>query len=168
LPRWPYRHLGIPQLDELIGAGVYHGAVSTEARTLEHGDVIILGGGNSAGQAALHMAKYAHRVTLVVRRASLDDSMSHYLTTMLEGAPNVSVLPRSEIVDGAGGARLESVTVESLETGERRAMAVDGLFVMIGATPHADWLPLGIRRDTEGFVLTGPDIAEAAESDGSE
>jgi thioredoxin reductase (NADPH) len=163
-----YRRLGIPALDALIGAGVYYGAVSTEARTLEGGDVIILGGGNSAGQAALHMSKYAHKVTLVTRGASLDDTMSHYLTTMLEGAANVWLLPRSEIVDGEGQARLETITIQDLDTGERQTTTADGLFVMVGAEPHTGWLPASILRDQDGFILTGSDLPASGPTDGHE
>ena len=155
-----YCRLGIPALDALIGAGVYYGAVSTEARTLEGRDVVILGGGNSAGQAALHMSKYARTVTVVTHGASLGDTMAHYLTTMLEGATNVSILPRSEIVDGEGQSRLETITVQDLDSGERQTSAADGLFVMVGAEPHTDWLPDAILRDRDGFILTGADDGE--------
>ncbi|HJW76617.1 MAG TPA: FAD-dependent oxidoreductase, partial [Thermoleophilia bacterium] len=156
-----YRRLGIPRLDELIGAGVYYGAVSTEARTLENADVFVVGAGNSAGQAALHMAKYARTVTLILRREGLEDTMSHYLTTMLEGAGNVSLVPHSQVVDGEGEGRLERLTIEDLHTGERRTVPAAGLFAMIGAQPHTEWLPASILRDEEGFILTGSDLLEA-------
>jgi thioredoxin reductase (NADPH) len=161
-----YRRLGIPKLDELAGAGVYYGAVSTEARTLEGADVFVVGGGNSAGQAALHMAKYAHSVTLVVRKEGLEDTMSRYLTTRLEGAANVTLVPHSEIVDGEGYGRLEQLTIENLTTGERRTVPAAGLFVMIGAQPHTEWLPETILRDEDGFVLTGSDLLEAGLAEG--
>jgi thioredoxin reductase (NADPH) len=161
-----YRRLGIPKLDELAGAGVYYGAVSTEARTLEGADVFVVGGGNSAGQAALHMAKYAHSVTLVVRKEGLEDTMSRYLTTLLESVSNVSLVPHSQIVDGDGYGRLEQLTIENLQTGERRTLEAHGLFVMIGAQPHTEWLPAGILRDEEGFILTGSDLLEAGVAEG--
>jgi thioredoxin reductase (NADPH) len=161
-----YRRLGIPKLDELAGAGVYYGAVSTEARTLEGADVFVVGGGNSAGQAALHMAKYAHSVTLVVRKEGLEDTMSHYLTTRLEGAGNVTLVPHSQIVDGEGQGRLEQLTIENLITGERRTLPAAGLFAMIGAQPHTEWLPEAILRDEEGFILTGSDLLDAGVAEG--
>jgi thioredoxin reductase (NADPH) len=160
-----YRRLGIPKLDELAGAGVYYGAVSTEARTLEGADVFVVGGGNSAGQAALHMAKYAHSVTLVVRKEGLEDTMSHYLTTP-RGCPNVTLVPHSQIVDGEGQGRLEQLTIENLITGERRTVPAAGLFAMIGAQPHTEWLPEAILRDQEGFILTGSDLLEAGVAEG--
>ncbi len=160
-----YRRLEAPRLEELTGAGVYYGAVSTEARTLEGGDVFIVGSGNSAGQAALHLSKYAHHVTLVVRRAALEDSMSHYLTTLLKGAPNVSLLPHTKVVDGDGEGRLERLTVEDLRSGEQRTVEAQGLFVMIGAQPHTAWLPGDILRDADGFLLTGFDLLVAGGED---
>lgn len=161
-----YRRLGIPKLDALAGAGVYYGAVSTEARTLEGADVFVVGGGNSAGQAALHMAKYAHSVTLVARKEGLEDTMSHYLTLRLEGASNVTIVPYSQIIDGEGEGRLEQLAIEDLRTGERRTVPAAGLFAMIGAEPHTEWLPGSILRDDEGFVLTGSDLLEAGVAEG--
>ena len=161
-----YRRLGIPRLDELTGAGVYYGAVSTEARTLENADVFIAGSGNSAGQAAVHMAGYAKSVTLVTRADSPVDTMSHYLTTMLEGSEKVTVLTRSQIVDGDGHGKLEHLTIEDSRTGKRRCFDAQGLFVMIGAQPHTAWLPPAIARDEDGFILTGPDLLEVSAAEG--
>ena len=161
-----YRRLAAPRLVELEGAGVYYGAVSTEARTLEGKIVFVVGSGNSAGQAALHMSKYASHVTLVVRRGGLEDTMSHYLMTMLEGAPNVSLLPHSQVIDGDGDGRLQELVVEDLRSGERTTHEAHGLFAMIGAQPHTDWLPEGISRDQEGFLLTGPDLVQAMAEEG--
>jgi thioredoxin reductase (NADPH) len=161
-----YRRLAIPRLDELSGAGVYYGAVTTEARTLEGTDVFVVGSGNSAGQAALHMSKYARTVTLVMRRKSLEDTMSHYLTTLLEGARNVSLLPNSQVVDGDGEGRLQQLTIEDLYTGEQRTYEAAGLFAMIGASPHTGWLPQSIQRDEEGFLLTGSDLLETGTAEG--
>jgi thioredoxin reductase (NADPH) len=161
-----YRRLTIPRLEELVGAGVYYGAVTTEARTLEGTDVFIVGSGNSAGQAALHMAKYARTVTLVMRRDGLEDTMSYYLTTLLEGAGNVSLLPHSQVVDGDGDGRLQELTIEDLNSGERRTYEAAGLFAMIGARPHTEWLPQDILRDEEGFLLTGSDLLQAGVAEG--
>ena len=104
-----YRRLGIPKLDELAGAGVCYGAVSTEARTLEGADVFVVGGGTSAGQAALHLAKYAHSVTLVVRKEGLEDTISRYLTTLLESASNVSLAPTARLSTATGAAGWSSI-----------------------------------------------------------
>ncbi|HMK92027.1 MAG TPA: NAD(P)/FAD-dependent oxidoreductase, partial [Thermoleophilia bacterium] len=161
-----YRRLTAPGLDELTGAGVYYGAVTTEARTLEGHKVFVVGSGNAAGQAANHMSKYASHVTLVVRRETLEDSMSHYLTTLLEGAGNVSLLPHSQIVAGTGDGRLQELTIEDLHTGERTAYEAGGLFAMIGAEPHTEWLPPSIVRDDEGFLLTGSDLTETGADEG--
>jgi thioredoxin reductase (NADPH) len=156
-----YRRLGIPRLDGLQGAGVFYGSVSAEARSLAGFDVFVLGGGNSAGQAALHLAKYARHVTILLRGDTLGGTMSHYLVTMLRGAEKVELRSHTAVVDGDGPGRLMQLTLEDRETGERETVPAQALFVMIGARPHTDWLPPVVARDDQGFVLTGPDILAA-------
>jgi thioredoxin reductase (NADPH) len=154
-----YRRLGIPELEALSGAGVYYGASVSEARGLTGLHAVVVGGGNSAGQAVLHLARYCERVTLVVRAARLEDGMSSYLVDAIDAAPSVSVRTSSQIVSGEGDGRLEAVSVRHRVTGAEETVAADGLFVMIGAQPHTDWLPDSVARDRYGFVLAGADVA---------
>jgi thioredoxin reductase (NADPH) len=156
-----YRRLDIPRLEQFRGAGVFYGSVSSEARSLAGLDVFVVGGANSAGQAAMHLAKYARRVTLVTRGQALSDGMSHYLRSMLENADRVDVLNRTLVVDGDGDTRLRRLTLEHRDTGERKVVPADAVFMMIGADPHTEWLPPAVARDEQGFVLTGPDILAA-------
>ena len=158
-----YRRLDVPSLEALHGAGVFYGAPLSEAPALSGKNAYILGGGNSAGQAALHLARYARRVTLVVRASSLGAGMSHYLVRAVEAAPNVDVRVGTEVVGGGGEGRLQQLTLRERATDEEEAVSADALFVMIGARPHSDWLPADIARDTHGFLLTGPDIPKGYE-----
>jgi thioredoxin reductase (NADPH) len=119
----------------------------------------VVGGGNSAGQAVLHLARYCERVYLVVRGRDLGEGMSAYLVDAIAAEPVVEVLTDSEVVDGAGEGRLERVTVRHRSSGTERSLTLQGLFVMIGAAPRTDWLPDVVRRDAHGFVLTGADAA---------
>ena len=155
-----YRRLDVPSLEALHGAGVFYGAPLSEARALSGKNAYITGGGNSAGQAALHLARYARRVTLVVRAPSLEAGMSHYLVRAIEAAPNVEVRAGTEVVGGAGEGHLQQLVLRERVTAEEEQVAADALFVMIGARPHSDWLPADIARDTHGFLLTGADIPD--------
>jgi thioredoxin reductase (NADPH) len=154
-----YRRLGVPPLEALSGSGVYYGANVSEGHGLTGAHTVIIGGGNSAGQAALHLQRYAADVALVVRAADLSESMSQYLIDEIEVSPRITVLPNSEIVDGGGEGWLSEVVVLNRETGERHTLPADGLFIMIGAAPHTGWLPEEVERDQRGFVLTGADVA---------
>jgi thioredoxin reductase (NADPH) len=153
-----YRRLEVPGVDRFRGSGVFYGSVSSEARSLVDLEAYVVGGGNAAGQAALHLAKYANHVTLVSRSHALKDTMSRYLLGMLSGVSKVSVLNRTQVVDGDGDTRLRRLTLEHRDTGERRVVPADALFVMIGADPHTEWVPAGVVRDADGFVLTGPEV----------
>ncbi len=155
-----YRRLGVPALEALSGAGVFYGGPASEAPAMAGKDAYIVGGANSAGQAALHLADYARRVTLVARADSLEAGMSHYLTHELEAAPNVEVRLRTRVVGGGGDGRLEHLELRSDATGEEETVDADGLFVLIGARPRTDWMPEEISRDGQGFLLTGPDLAD--------
>jgi thioredoxin reductase (NADPH) len=153
-----YRRLGIPALENLNGLGVVYGGSVSEAPGTAGRDVYILGGANSAGQAALDLARYARRVTLVVRASALNVGMSHYLVQQVGATPNIEVRSQSEVVGGGGDGRLERLVLLDRVSGAEEVVAADALFVMIGAEPHTEWLPSGVRRDDQGYVLTGPDL----------
>jgi thioredoxin reductase (NADPH) len=150
-----YRTLDIPSLERFKGVGVYYGAASSEASALTGQDVFVVGGGNSAGQAAVHLAKYASRVAILVRGESLAQSMSEYLITEIDATPNVDIMCGVEVVGGDGGGRLETVDVQR-RSGAVDTLAAAALFVLIGAEPFTQWLPPEVRRDHWGFVMTGP------------
>ena len=150
-----YRRLNVPALEALHGAGVFYGGPVSEAPALSGRDAFVAGGGNSAGQAALHLARYARRVTLVVRAQSLEAGMSHYLVRAIEATPNVEVRTGAAVVGGGGEGRLQQLVLRESATGEEDTVAADALFVLIGARPHGDWLPADIARDAHGFLLTG-------------
>lgn len=152
-----YRRLGIPDLEALVGAGVFYGGTVTEAQAMQGQEVFLAGAGNSAGQAALYLAKYADRVTLLVRGASLATSMSNYLIQQIEATDNVEVRLNTQIVGGSGTKRLEHLVLQTA-SGERETLAAAALFAYIGAQPHTNWLPASISRDKQGFILTGSDL----------
>jgi thioredoxin reductase (NADPH) len=153
-----YRRLDIPALEALNGAGVFYGGPTSEAPAMADRDVYVLGGANSAGQAALHLARYARRVTLVARAQSLDAGMSHYLVRQVEATPKLQVRLGTEIVGGGGDGWLEQLVLRDRADGSEETVDADGLFLMIGARPHTEWLPAEVDRDTQGFVLTGSDL----------
>lgn len=153
-----YRTLGIPALDALTGAGVFYGGSTSEALAMRGRDVYVLGGANSAGQSALYLARFARRVTLLVRAETLDASMSQYLLQQVSATPNIEVRTRTEVVGGSGDGRLEQLTLLDRASGDEHVVQADALFVMIGAQPHTQWLPSDVRRDDRGFVLTGTDL----------
>lgn len=156
-----YRRLGVPSLEALNGGGVSYGGPASEAHALSGREVVVVGGGNSAGQAALHLARYARRVRVVLRGASLAGGMSHYLVQELEATGNVEVSTGTTVVGGGGEGRLQWLTLRETATGSERSVAADGLFVMIGARPHTDWLPGSIARDDAGFLLTGSELTDS-------
>jgi thioredoxin reductase (NADPH) len=155
-----YRRLGVPEIEALTGAGVYYGGPSTEAPTLAGRDVFIVGGANSAGQAALHLARFARQVTLVIRASSLRAGMSEYLAHQIESTQNIEVRLGTAVVGGGGDGRLERLVLGDRESGAETEVDAHALFLMIGAKPNTDWLPDGIALDPQGFVLTGPDVAD--------
>ena len=150
-----YRRLGVPSLEALTGAGVFYSASASEARAQRGESVYVVGGGNSAGQAVMHLSRYAARVTLVVRSGSLDASMSRYLLDEIEAARNIEVRYGTEVVDGGGQGHLEWLTLRDRETGEQSKVDASGLFLLIGARPRTEWLPEAIQRDARGYVVTG-------------
>jgi thioredoxin reductase (NADPH) len=161
-PGASYRRLGIPQLEALTGAGVYYGGATSEAPGLSGRDVYLVGGANSAGQAALHLARYARSVTLVVRAGSLEVGMSDYLVRQVRSAPRVHVRVGAEVVGGGGAEHLEHLVIRDRHDGREETVAADALFVLIGAQPHTTWLPAEVARDEQGFILTGADLERRA------
>jgi thioredoxin reductase (NADPH) len=153
-----YRRLEIPALERLVGLGVFYGASPAEAKQYEDRQVCLIGAGNSAGQAALYFAKWAKHVTMVVRADSLEKSMSKYLIDEITAADNVEVLLRSRVVDGSGDTQLASLRIVNDADSSEREVDADGLFVMIGASPHTTWLPAKIERDAHGFVVAGAEL----------
>ena len=135
-----YRRLGIPRLEDLQGRGVFYGAAVSEAPAMRGRNVFVAGGGNSAGQTALHMAKWASQVTILVRAQSLADSMSDYLIRQIGAAPNVDVCYRVQVADGTGTGHLESLVLQDTASGARRSVPADALFVLIGSQPRTQWL----------------------------
>jgi thioredoxin reductase (NADPH) len=153
-----YRRLGIPSLDALIGAGVFYGAATSEAQAMKGREVFVVGGANSAGQAAVHLARYAARVTMLVRGLSLADSMSEYLVKEITGTPNIAVRLNAVVTGGAGTSCLENLTLLDQASGVTETVPAAAVFVLIGAEPRTQWLPDEIKRDRWGFVLTGTDL----------
>lgn len=156
-----WRRLDVPSLEALVGVGVFYGAAGSEADALAGGEVYVIGGGNSAGQAAIHLAARARQVSIVVRRHGLTETMSSYLIGQIEASHNIVVLTESEVVDGSGHGRLEQVVVRNRRTGSTAALPADGLFVMIGAEPCTNWLRGRVATDAKGYLLTGNDAAAA-------
>ena len=157
-----YRRLGVPELEALSGAGVFYGGAGSDAHRMSGQKVFVLGGANSAGQVALHLARYARRLTLVARSPSLEAGMSHYLVRQLAATPNVDVRLGTEIVGGGGDGWLTHLVLRDRTSGAEETVAADGLYLSIGARPHTEWLPGEIVRDDQGFVLTGADVPREA------
>jgi thioredoxin reductase (NADPH) len=156
-----WRRLGVPRLEALIGAGVFYGAAASEARAMRGKHACVVGGGNAAGQAAVHLAKHADRVTLLVRGGSLARSMSEYLMAEVTRTQNIEVRLGAEVIDGEGEAGLEAIVVRDRADGRTERIATAALFVMIGAEPHTDWLAGAVARDEGGYVLTGNDLVRS-------
>ncbi|MEO6511193.1 MAG: NAD(P)/FAD-dependent oxidoreductase, partial [Nocardioides sp.] len=147
--------------DELTGRGIYYGADASDARQVDGDEVYIVGAANSAGQAALNMAKHARRVVLVVRGPSLEASMSTYLVDRIEAHPGIEVLASSAIRSVRGAGHLEALTVLDRNTGDCTEVPATWLFIFIGAEPRTDWLGKEVARDERGYVVTGPDMVRA-------
>lgn len=159
-----YQRLGIATLEALVGAGVFYGGGVTEAQAMEGQQVFVAGAGNSAGQAAVHLAKYAKRVTMLVRGGDLTSSMSDYLVQEIKATDNIEVRLRTTIIDGRGAQRLEGLVLKDLASGKTQRVPATALFILIGAQPHTEWLPASILRDQRGFILTGPDLGSVEET----
>jgi thioredoxin reductase (NADPH) len=151
-----YRKLEAPGIERFTGAGVYYGAASTEAASCTAEDVVVVGGGNSAGQAAMYLSRYAHRVYLVIRKPDLSSTMSQYLIDQLARTPNVELVPFAELAAVEGDTRVRSVTLQV--NGAPKQMPAAAVYVFIGTRPATDWLPEAVLKDSKGFVLTGRDL----------
>jgi thioredoxin reductase (NADPH) len=140
---------------------VFYGASGTQARALEGADVVVVGAGNSGGQAALHLARYATQVTIAARGASLSATMSDYLVKQIEANPRVEVRTDVDIVDGGGDGRLEWLELARRDNGTRDRIRAAGLFILIGTETRTGWLPQAVQRDAYGFIVTGDAIDRA-------
>jgi thioredoxin reductase (NADPH) len=156
-----YRRLGLANEDRFLGAGVYYGAGASEAALARGEHVFVVGGGNSAGQSALHFCATASRVTMVVREKSLDENMSAYLVERIRSAPTIEVLTSCEVTALDGDTLLREITIAERESGRERKAKTHWLFVCIGGVPQTAWtVEAGIARDDKGYLLTGPDLAQ--------
>jgi thioredoxin reductase (NADPH) len=154
-----YRKLDVPDIDRLTGAGVYYGASMTQALTYHDEDVYLVGGANSAGQAAIYFSRYARTVNLLVRGDSLSTTMSQYLVDQISESKNIRVWLHSRVAEIKGENRLEAILIKDTLKGETQILSTGGLFIFIGAQPRTDWLSDVVATDTNGFILTGPNLA---------
>jgi thioredoxin reductase (NADPH) len=155
-----YRTLDQPGCEQMQGCGVFYGAALTEAEACKGQDIYIVGGANSAGQAAVYLAKFARSVTMLVRAPSLEQSMSYYLIQQIGGIENISVRTCTEVVEALGNGHLEQLRLRDMNDGTIDTVDAEGLFIFIGAAPHTNWLDGVLIRDGKGFVMTGPDLSE--------
>jgi len=153
-----WRKLDVPGADRFLDCGMYYGATPAEAISCQDEDVYIVGGANSAGQAAMNFSKYAKRVIMLVRGDSLSATMSQYLIDQIKQTANISVEYNSSVVSVQGEERLESITVQCGTSGETQTVNTSALFIFIGAVPHTDWLAGVVERDELGFILAGRDL----------
>ncbi|WP_250121162.1 response regulator [Chroococcidiopsis sp. CCMEE 29] len=153
-----YRRLNVPGMEKLTGAGVYYGAAMTEALSCRDEDVYIIGGANSAGQAAMYFSKFARNVIMLVRSDSLTKGMSQYLIDQIEAMENITVRVNTSVVEAKGTTSLEAITIADSKTGEKETVTATSLFIFIGAMPQTDWLDGLVERDERGFILSGPDL----------
>jgi thioredoxin reductase (NADPH) len=154
-----YRRLALPNEERFMGAGLYYGAGASEAPLTAGEHVVVVGGGNSAGQAAMHFASYAKRISMVIRGESLKETLSHYLVQRIAAAPNIEVLAHTEVTALHGDRLLREITLRDLQTGRERRLATRWLFVCIGGEPQTHWAEAaGVMRDEAGYILTGPDL----------
>ncbi|HEY7607454.1 MAG TPA: NAD(P)/FAD-dependent oxidoreductase, partial [Actinomycetes bacterium] len=153
-----WRRLGVPALEALNGAGVFYGAAGSEARAMRGEEVFVVGAGNSAGQAAIHLSAYAASVTIITIDERLGEFMSDYLVREITATPNIAVLLDTEVVDGYGRRRLEGLTLRDRRSGATREVPASAMFVLIGAEPRTDWLEGAVERDERGYLLTGRDL----------
>src|SRR5271170_3760877 len=158
-----WRRLEAPGVDRLQGAGIYYGGGATEALSCKGENVYVVGGANSAGQAAMNFAKYAERVTILVRGESLSSTMSQYLIDQVKETPNIQLWAHASIAEAHGETHLEEITVLCSDTGKLERVPASAMFIFIGALPRTDWLAGILERDERGFLLTGPDLIRDGE-----
>lgn len=161
-----WRRLEVPGMERLTGAGIYYGAAITEASSCRNEDIYIVGGANSAGQAAVYFSEVARSVKMIVRGASLSKSMSHYLIDRIQNIPNVSVILNAEVIEVKGGDRLEEITVRHLDSEMTETLPAAALFIFIGAEPHTQWLDGIVCRDGKGFLVTGANLLQSQKRPG--
>jgi thioredoxin reductase (NADPH) len=150
-----YRKHPAERIDDFTGAGIYYGAATTEAHACKNEDVYMVGGGNSAGQAAMYLSQFARRVFVVVRKPDLSSSMSQYLIDQINGTENIEVIPFTEVVAVSGEERLSEIKLLNIENKENRTVPAAALFIFIGAKPITDWLQMSLIKDPRGFLETG-------------
>jgi thioredoxin reductase (NADPH) len=155
-----WRRLQAPGVDRLQGAGVYYGGGSTEALSCKGEVVYVIGGANSAGQAAMNFAKYADRVVIAVRGASLSSSMSQYLIDQIKETSNIQIWPNASVSEVHGEIHLEEISILCSDTGKTERVPASSMFIFIGAMPRTEWLADVLERDNLGFILTGPDLVK--------
>ena len=162
-----WRTLDVPGIDKLQGAGVYYGGGTSEAISCKGETVYIIGGANSAGQAAMHFSKFAEKVVMLIRGPSLASTMSHYLIEQIEKTPNIEVWTRTSVVAVHGESRLSGITIQCAPSGETKDLPATSLFIFIGAQPRTEWLGSLVERDERGFILSGPDLIHDGEKPAS-
>ena len=153
-----YRTLDVKGINKLTGAGVYYGSATAEAHSCKGKNVFIVGGGNSAGQAAMYLSGFAKNVFIVIRRDSLDSTMSRYLIDQINLTKNISIITNSVVDEAIGQNKIECITIKNIETGEPRTEEAGALFIFIGARPVTDWMKIDILKDSKGFIETGRDL----------
>jgi thioredoxin reductase (NADPH) len=154
-----YRRLGLPNENKLFGAGVYYGAGASEAKLCGNEHVVVVGAGNSSAQASLYLARYARKVSIVMRGERLNDSVSEYLVDRIRHTPNIEIIPKAKVAALHGADMLRAVTLKSCDTGEERTIETSFLFLCLGGIPNTHWAKeVGIIRDEQGYLVTGPDL----------
>jgi thioredoxin reductase (NADPH) len=160
-----YRQLLTTGVDKFTGAGIYYGAAMTEAASCKDKHVYVVGGGNSAGQAAMYLSKFAKEVVILIRRESLVQTMSSYLIDQIGGVDNITLMPCSEIVEAKGDTNLQQLAIKNLNTNEMTTVDADALYIFIGAKPYTDWLCKNIITNGKGFIETGRDLNQCTDFD---
>ena len=162
-----YRKLEIKGGEKLTGAGIYYGSAITEAYSCKQKDVYIVGGGNSAGQAAMHLSRYAKQVFIIIRKDDLTSTMSHYLIDQIDQTDNVSIIPNAQVIEVKGEQQLNSLVIENIKDKTQKTLEASALFIFIGARPITDWIKLDILRNSSGFIETGHNLFKYDEFKGS-
>jgi thioredoxin reductase (NADPH) len=155
-----YKKLELPGLENFTGAGVYYGAAAVEAHACRHETIYIVGGGNSACQAALYMSKFAKEVNIIIRRDSLSQVAANYLVENISHTPNIHVIANTDVIACSGSSVLESITLRNANTGEEETVPAKALFIYIGMKPGTEWLDDVVLKTENGFILSGSDVTK--------